>query len=74
MNTTRLNITLPKNLAASLEKVPNKSLFIAEAVAAKFAEEAVARRKLELAESYRLAAAEEALLVGEWDGTTGDGV
>lgn len=37
MKYIRMNITLPKDVVKQLEKVPNKSAFIARALAAKFA-------------------------------------
>ena len=74
MNTSRLNITLPKELARRLDKVPNKSRYIAEAIGAKMGEEESRHRLDALAEAYKLSASEDARLAAEWDATSGDGI
>ena len=74
MNTRRLNITLPIALVSLLRDKPNKSAFIAQAVAEKLAAEGELRRRAELAEAYRLDSAESSGLVAEWDAVSGDGL
>lgn len=72
MNTRRLNITLPLAEAVRLEKVPNKSAFIAEAVREKLDAAERQKRAEALAQAYREAAKEETSLAQEWDSVAGD--
>ncbi len=74
MNTQRLNITLPRALAARLRAVTNKSRFIAEALSEKFGAEQAARLSDALAEAYREESVEERKLADDWDAVTGDGL
>lgn len=66
----RLNITIPEDVAEQLHDIPNKSRFIARAVAEKFDREK--RQKLEKAmiEGYKEAAAEDRRLNDEWGNAT----
>jgi metal-responsive CopG/Arc/MetJ family transcriptional regulator len=72
MNTQRLNITLPRDLASRLRKYPNRSAFIAEAVREKLAGEERNARNDRLANAYRVAAQEDEDLRSEWENVTGD--
>lgn len=64
---TRLNITIPDDVAEGLNHVKNKSRFIAEAVRECFEREH--RRQIEtlLAEGYKKTAQEDRKVVEEWD-------
>ena len=70
INMRRLNITLPEIVATALDKVSNKSRFIAEAVLEKLA--ADERRKLdaELAAAYQAVRTEDARVDAEWESVT----
>ncbi|MBI4375624.1 MAG: hypothetical protein HY549_04150 [Elusimicrobia bacterium] len=74
MNTHRMNITIPKEYAELLKKVPNKSAFITQAVKEKL--EGVEREKAaeRLAVAYRQAAQEDKAFNEEWDALSGDGL
>jgi len=74
MNTRRLNITLPKDVADRLRVKQNKSRFIAQALREKLDLEESAGRIRELAEAYRRASNEERELAEDWDGLAGDAV
>ena len=74
MNTHRMNITLPNDLAARLKDVPNKSAFIAQALRDKFAEGEAQRKTALLAEAYRDSAKEDARIVADWDPLSGEGI
>jgi hypothetical protein len=67
INMRRLNITLPEIVAMALDKVSNKSRFIAEAVLEKIA--ADERRKLdaELSAAYQAVRTEDARVDAEWE-------
>lgn len=66
----RLNITLPEDLAKLLEKYPNKSKLITEALREKF--EKVEKEKLvrELQEGYIATRSEDNKVNEEWRETT----
>jgi hypothetical protein len=66
----RLNITLPENVAAALDRVSNKSRFIAEAVLEKISADERRRLDAELAEGYRAVRAEDARVDAEWESVT----
>lgn len=74
MNTARMNITLPQDVARILAGVKNKSAYIAEAIMEKkrLEEKAKARRKLEAA--YQRAAKEDYETYKEWEDTLKDGL
>lgn len=74
MNTARMNITLPEEVARILSGVKNKSAYIAEAIMEKkrLEERAKARRKLEAA--YQMAAKEDYATYKEWEDTLKDGL
>ncbi|MBI5238997.1 MAG: hypothetical protein HY926_00850 [Elusimicrobia bacterium] len=69
-----MNITLPKDLAARLKDIPNKSAFIAQALREKLAAAEARRREALLAEAYRESARENVQLVQDWDAVSGDGI
>jgi len=73
MNTARLNITLPEDVAQLLSKVKNKSAYIAEAIREKkLLEEKVKMRK-QLEAAYKLVAKEDYETYKEWEDTLKDG-
>jgi len=72
MNTHRMNITLPKDLAELLKKVPNKSAFIAEALREKLAAGDALRQASMLADAYRESGREAAKVVEDWDALAGE--
>ncbi len=74
MNTVRINITLPAEIAEMLRNVKNKSSYIAEAVRERFEREEKANLIKELAEGYRVRKSEDKQLALEWDNTSGDGI
>jgi len=74
MNTVRMNITLPSEIAELLKSVKNKSNFIAEAVKERIEREERNQLIKELKEGYRIRKSEDNLLALEWDMTTGDGI
>lgn len=74
MNTVRVNITLPSEIAEMLKDVKNKSMFIAEAIRERIEKEKKAHLIKELSEGYKVSKAEEKKLVEDWDTTSGDGI
>ncbi len=66
----RLNITLPEIVAAALDRIPNKSRFIAEAVLEKIAADERHRLDAELSAGYQAVRAEDARVDAEWDSVT----
>ena len=74
MNTKRLNITIPRKIMEQLKDKPNKSAFIAAAIAEKLASDLKKRQDRELGEAYRMAAIEDRKLIAEWDTLAGDGL
>ncbi len=74
MNTVRVNITLPLEIAELLKDVKNKSGFIAEAIRERIEKERKAYLVRELAEGYKVRKIEDKELVSEWDTTSGDGI
>jgi hypothetical protein len=74
MNTARLNITLPEDVAELLSGVKNKSSYIAEALREKkrLEEKEKERKKLEAA--YKQAASEDYAIYKEWEDTLKDGL
>ena len=74
MNTVRINITLPAEIAEMLRNVKNKSSYIAEAVRERFERDEKANLIKELAEGYKVRKSEDKQLALEWDNTSGDGI
>ncbi len=75
MNTAiRFNITLPAEIGKKLKTVKNKSAFIAESIAEKFAKEEQVRVAKELRAAYSASAQENHKLTEELDGIAGDGL
>lgn len=74
MNTARLNITLPEDVARILSGVKNKSAYIAEAIRERrqLEEKEKMRKKIEAA--YREAAKEDYETYKEWEDTLKDGL
>ncbi|HLF17559.1 MAG TPA: hypothetical protein VI749_01535 [Candidatus Omnitrophota bacterium] len=70
----RLNITMPEEVVKQLQKVPNKSRFIAEAVREKMRNDEMKKLKAELIEGYKASAEEDKEVAAEWDCTVGDGI
>ena len=70
----RLNITMPDDLAGRLKRIKNKSGFIAQALREKF--QRAKKKSLEhgLVEGYKKMTLGNKKIVGDWDGTAGDGV
>ncbi len=74
MNTVRVNITLPLEIAEMLKNVKNKSAFIAEAIRERVEKEEKAHLIKELSEGYKVRKKEEKELSLDWDTTSGDGI
>lgn len=74
MNTVRMNITLPSEIAEMLKDVKNKSSFIAEAIKERIEKEKKENLIRELTEGYKASKTEDRELVDDWDTTTGDGI
>ncbi len=70
----RLNITMPEDLAQYLERVSNKSSFIAQALREKLQRDKQGKLKRALVEGYQKAAREDAKLSTELDTTLNDGL
>ncbi len=74
MNTVRVNITLPLEVAEMLKNVKNKSSFIAEAIRERVEREEKANLIKELSEGYKVRKKEDKELSLDWDTTSGDGI
>ncbi len=74
MNTVRVNITLPSEIAELLKDVKNKSSFIAEAIRDRIEREKKAYLIRELTEGYKASKREDKQLTEDWDATSGDGI
>ncbi len=74
MNTVRVNITLPMEIAQMLRNVKNKSAFIAEAIRERVEREEKANLIKELTEGYQIRRKEDNELSLDWDTTSGDGI
>jgi hypothetical protein len=74
MNTARMNITLPEDVAKILTGVKNKSSYIAEAIREKKRLEEKEKLKKKLATAYQQAAAEDYETYKEWEDTMKDGL
>lgn len=74
MNTVRMNITLPAEIAEMIKDIKNKSGFIAEAIRERVEREKKEHLIRELAEGYKASRIEDKQLVDDWDSTSGDGI
>jgi hypothetical protein len=74
MNTVRVNITLPLEIAEMIKNRKNKSAYIAEAIRDKAEREEKANLIKELTEGYKVRKKEERELSLAWDTTSGDGI
>jgi hypothetical protein len=74
MNTARLNITLPEDVAKILSGVKNKSSYIAEAIRGKKRLEEKERLKKKLEAAYKQSASEDYDTYKEWEDTLKDGL
>lgn len=74
MNTVRVNITLPLEIAEMLKNVKNKSSFIAEAIRERVEREEKANLIKELSEGYKVREKKDKELSLDWDTTSGDGI
>ncbi|MBF0566143.1 MAG: hypothetical protein HQK89_12970 [Nitrospirae bacterium] len=74
MNTVRMNITLPYDVAQILSGVKNKSAYIADALTAKKEAEEKERSKKQLEMAYKQAALEDYECYKEWEDTVTDGI
>ncbi len=74
MNTVRINITLPSEIAELLKGIENKSSFIAEAIKERVEKEKREKLIKELIEGYKATKHEDKLLIKDWDITSGDGI
>ena len=69
----RLNITIPESIAKKMDKIPNKSRFIAEAVEERLRK--MEKEKLDklLTEGYKATKEEDTLVNKEWEKATLEG-
>ena len=74
MKTTRMNITLPNEIAVELKKAPNRSAFIAASLVEKFERDKKTRLERVLAKAYADANKEDKEIAQDWDNTVGDGI
>ncbi len=74
MNTARMNITLPKDVAELLQGVKNKSSYIAEAIKEKKRLEEKEKMKKKLEAAYKQFASEDYDTYTEWEDTLKDGL
>jgi len=74
MNTVRINITLPLEIAEMLKNVKNKSSFISEAIRERIERENRTNLIRELSEGYKVRKKEEKEISLDWDTTSGDGI
>lgn len=74
MNTVRVNITLPLEIAEMIKNMKNKSAYIAEAIRERVEREEKADLIKELTEGYNVRKREERELSLDWDTTSGDGI
>ncbi len=70
---TRLNITLPDEIAQELATKRNKSSFIAEALSEKFEREKQKQMEQALFEGYNETSKEDAELQADWESTEIEG-
>ncbi len=74
MNTVRMNVTLPSEIAEMLKNVKNKSSFITEAIRERIEREEKASLVKELTEGYKVRKSEDLQIALEWDTASGDGI
>ena len=74
MNTVRLNITLPVDVASLLDKIKNKSAFISSTIKEKFEKEKHNKMVNLLKEGYLATRKEDKQLSDDWNVTIGDGL
>lgn len=74
MNTARLNITLPEDVAKLISGIKNKSAYIAEAIKEKKRLEDKEKMKKKLDTAYKQAAKEDYETYKKWEGTLKDGL
>jgi hypothetical protein len=74
MNTARLNITVPEDVAHVLAEVKNKSAYIAEAIREKHRVEEKKKIRKTLEAAYKQAAKEDFATYKEWEATIADGL
>jgi hypothetical protein len=74
MNTVRMNVTLPSEIAEMLKSVKNKSSFITEAIRERIEREEKASLVKELTEGYKVRKSEDLQITLEWDTASGDGI
>jgi len=67
---TRLNITLPDEIAEELAAQPNKSRFIADVLKEKFEGERKKEIEARMAEGYKAAKNEDRKINDEWEGAS----
>lgn len=74
MNTVRLNITIPQEIARRLEGIKSKSAFIAKAITEYTKGLEKERLVAEMREGYRVSRKEDFELTCDWESTIGDGI
>jgi flagellar motility protein MotE (MotC chaperone) len=74
MNTARLNITLPEDVAIMLSGVKNKSAYIADAIRERRLLEKKDKLRKKMEAAYREAAKEDYETYKEWEDTLKDGL
>lgn len=74
MNTVRLNITLPSDIAEAIKGIKNKSAFIADVLKERLEREKRKRLVNALRDGYMATREEDKKLATEWDSTSGDGI
>jgi metal-responsive CopG/Arc/MetJ family transcriptional regulator len=72
--TKRLNITIPESIAKKMERIPNKSKFIAEAVEEKLKKIEEEKLDKELIEGYKATREEGKVINQEWEKITLEGM
>lgn len=72
--TTRVTLTIPKDLERELRALPNKSAFVTSAIRDRLAQAAKLQAAAELALAYSAAGKEDSSLVKDWDALAGDGL
>lgn len=70
--TTRMTLTIPKDLERELRGLPNKSAFVASAIRERLARAAKLKAAGALALAYAAAGKEDSALLKEWDTLSGD--
>ncbi|MCX5894563.1 MAG: hypothetical protein NTZ51_01840 [Proteobacteria bacterium] len=74
MNTARLNITVPEDVAKVLSQVKNKSAYIAEAIREKNHFEKKKKMRKTVGAAYKQAAKDDYETYKEWETTLKDGL